>query len=402
MPKKAKTLPTPTDDTVAKVMGFPSYASLPRHLRWREGSCMPRLTPHDLLPGFDLFDDPSYPPQPLAEFRADADRRVPRASKNVIYVVVVGEPQAEVPIATIAAYVDAFYSGVVTRVLPPLPLVPWNPPRGKAHAPSAAAPVAVRVGDAAVRVRSRACGDKCFVRQLNLNDVIDGLLARMEDLPDAFAIVGVTSEDLFESKDDEFTMGRSYGGSGVAVISTARDKPSLDSRLVPTMAHTLPPPSSSSSLHRKRSRAGDATPTQWSFGGADGGEGGASASARHGGEAAALADATWLFRVCGTVVHELGHCFGIDHCTYFKCYMQGSASLTEARTQPPYACPLELAKLCESLGWGEAHLHARDESLLAVLSSPALCVANGAAGYAAWIRQRRRETAACGTVTAAA
>ena len=53
----------------------------------------------------------------------------------------------------------------------------------------------------------------------------------------------------------------------------------------------------------------------------------------------------WLSRVCKTASHELGHCFGIDHCTYFACIMQGTASIVEDARQPPYLCPVDLSKV---------------------------------------------------------
>ena len=53
----------------------------------------------------------------------------------------------------------------------------------------------------------------------------------------------------------------------------------------------------------------------------------------------------WLSRVCQTASHELGHCFAIDHCVYYACVMQSTASLAEDVRQPPYLCPVDLAKL---------------------------------------------------------
>ena len=55
--------------------------------------------------------------------------------------------------------------------------------------------------------------------------------------------------------------------------------------------------------------------------------------------------ALWLTRVCRTASHELGHCFGIDHCVYYACVMQGAASIGEDARQPPYLCPVDLAKV---------------------------------------------------------
>jgi archaemetzincin len=92
-------------------------------------------------------------------------------------------------------------------------------------------------------------------------------------------------------------------------------------------------------------------------------------------------------------VHEMGHCFGIDHCTYFHCFMQGSASLIEARSQPPYACPLEMVKLCAACRWDVAAMAQRDAALCCVLSSDAFAAAPMAREFAAWIQLRRAECA---------
>ncbi|KAI1618156.1 hypothetical protein EDD37DRAFT_257299 [Exophiala viscosa] len=47
-----------------------------------------------------------------------------------------------------------------------------------------------------------------------------------------------------------------------------------------------------------------------------------------------------LFRVCRTAAHELGHCFGLDHCMWRACAMQGTTSVAEDMRQPPYLCPV--------------------------------------------------------------
>jgi len=61
----------------------------------------------------------------------------------------------------------------------------------------------------------------------------------------------------------------------------------------------------------------------------------------------------YLARICRTAGHELGHCFGMDHCVYYACSMQGSASLPEDSRQPPYLCPVDLAKLLTTTGGNE-------------------------------------------------
>ncbi|OWZ23232.1 hypothetical protein PHMEG_0001894 [Phytophthora megakarya] len=67
--------------------------------------------------------------------------------------------------------------------------------------------------------------------------------------------------------------------------------------------------------------------------------------------ASSQSDATlWLARFCRTASHELGHCFGMDHCVYYACSMQGSAGLSEDARQPPYLCPVDLAKMLHATG----------------------------------------------------
>lgn len=41
-----------------------------------------------------------------------------------------------------------------------------------------------------------------------------------------------------------------------------------------------------------------------------------------------------LFRACKVMVHELGHMFGMKHCIYYSCIMNGSNHLDEAEIKP--------------------------------------------------------------------
>ena len=42
---------------------------------------------------------------------------------------------------------------------------------------------------------------------------------------------------------------------------------------------------------------------------------------------------------------ELGHCFGMDHCVFYACNLQGTSGLEEDFRCPPYLCPICEAKL---------------------------------------------------------
>ena len=45
------------------------------------------------------------------------------------------------------------------------------------------------------------------------------------------------------------------------------------------------------------------------------------------------------------LTHETGHLFGLAHCVYYRCAMNGSAHLAEADARPVHLCPVCLRKL---------------------------------------------------------
>ena len=91
----------------------------------------------------------------------------------------------------------------------------------------------------------------------------------------------------------------------------------------------------------------------------------------------------WLGRLCRTASHEVGHCFGLDHCVYYACAMQGTACVAEDARQPPYLCPIDVAKVLRATGAQEAD---RDTALLA------FCRGHSGsqlfAAYAAWLEAK--------------
>jgi archaemetzincin len=56
-------------------------------------------------------------------------------------------------------------------------------------------------------------------------------------------------------------------------------------------------------------------------------------------------------RRCGVLAHEIGHMFGIKHCIYYHCLMNGSNSLAEGDAAPLHLCPVCLRKLHQSVGF---------------------------------------------------
>ncbi|HLQ43346.1 MAG TPA: archaemetzincin, partial [Planctomycetaceae bacterium] len=86
-----------------------------------------------------------------------------------------------------------------------------------------------------------------------------------------------------------------------------------------------------------------------------------------------------LLRCCRTLAHETCHMFGITHCTYFTCVVNGSNNLAESDSRPLHACPVCLRKLHESIGFDPLE---RDDRLLEVYRRL------GLDDEAAWLERR--------------
>lgn len=58
-----------------------------------------------------------------------------------------------------------------------------------------------------------------------------------------------------------------------------------------------------------------------------------------------------LRRSCKVLAHETGHMFGIAHCIFYRCIMNGSNHLAESDARPMHLCPIDLQKLQWSVGF---------------------------------------------------
>ena len=65
--------------------------------------------------------------------------------------------------------------------------------------------------------------------------------------------------------------------------------------------------------------------------------------------AAAADPSLFARRCCMVLCHEVGHLFGIKHCVYAMCLMNGSNSLREAESRPFALFPVDLAKVADTL-----------------------------------------------------
>lgn len=86
-----------------------------------------------------------------------------------------------------------------------------------------------------------------------------------------------------------------------------------------------------------------------------------------------------LLRSCKVLAHETGHMFGLQHCVYFCCLMNGSNQLGESDDRPPHLCPVCLRKLQHAVGFD---IPARYEQLQAFSQQA------GFKDEAAWLTRR--------------
>jgi len=391
-----------------------------------------------VLPRDDLALDPTYPAQSLRSWIREKDRNKITPDRRTVYLAAppglhngtgfVGEwahpshlgqraKKIQQPDARhVLDYLKAFYHGLPVKMLPSevftftlkhddILSTEKQPPGLDRRIIG----LSTQTPSGRKGIRTRPTPDGLFSHQLNLDDLLDAAIWALPD--DAYALVLLVEQDLYEDEEDEFVCGRAYGGSRVAVVSTARYHPSLDevqeverehawpasccsvyvqaccvdgetgagrakkkgtARATPSVlahedASTSPKPENTSPLYAALS-AHTSLPSLSSS------------------QSSTCLSGLWLSRVCRTVSHELGHCFGMDHCIYYACSMQGSASIIEDARQPPYLCPVDSAKLLRATG-GDAK--ERYEAILMFCEKYESF--HLFAAYGAWVRARLKQ-----------
>ncbi|KAL0934353.1 Archaemetzincin-2 [Colletotrichum truncatum] len=348
-----------------------------------------------VLPGDELAMNPKYPPQSLRSWVNGGYRNPITPERKTLYVVDLPGidesagfmrewaepdidefvdrkefPRLEHPdVGDLMAYLGAFYHPLPVKKLPtPLKFVRWNDGKKGEEKPSM---VGLMMGsDIAVGIRARPSPDEIARMQLNLNDLLDALRSILPK--GAYASVMVLAHDLYEDEDDDFCCGRAYGGSRISLVSSFRYRPDLDAAFDVEIEHMWPTSHCAAFIDdfckrnaeeedgkgKKRKRAGGSKAASEGNSLLDlkktpGTPMGAAISESK----KVLVPKTkkdqrgmWFSRVARTAAHELGHCFGLDHCVYYACVMQGTGGLGEDARQPPYFCPVCEAKLMYGLG----------------------------------------------------
>ncbi len=394
-----------------------------------------------VLPNDDLGLDPRYPPQSFRSWLRGKDRNEITSDRRVIYIAAppkvdndivfvrrwilprlptsrggVGrarEGSIETPISTpetkdVIAYLAAFYHGMTVKQLPfDLTFANWDDEDRTSKTKSTSSRfIALNAPNDSVRIGTRTCPDDMFPNQLCLNDLLDVAISVLPK--DAYALLMLVDHDLYEDEDDDFCCGRAYGGSHVAVVSNARYNPLLDGvqgverqhawpashceNYVKESCATVSKPSKKAKTDVAPSTTVNQDPAM--IENPDSGSNTLHLAVQahrsipqdklSGPEHLA---SVWLSRTTRTASHELGHCFGIDHCVYYACIMQGTASMAEDVRQPPYLCPVELAKIQRAIGLTDKDVMERYKALQNFCSRSG----SGFAGFGCWIRERISE-----------
>jgi archaemetzincin len=140
--------------------------------------------------------------------------------------------------------------------------------------------------------------------QLLTGDLRRLLRERMPE--DAFAVLGLTMEDLYPGPSWNFVFGEASLKERVGVYSFARYAP-------PAL----------------------------------------------GGKSGAAPAKLILLRGSKVLAHETGHMFGLVHCIYYRCLMNGSNHIGELDARPLHLCPVCLRKLQWSVGFGVVERYRR-------------------------------------------
>lgn len=139
--------------------------------------------------------------------------------------------------------------------------------------------------------------DRGSFRQVLAPDLLEYL---KKELPaDAYCLIGLTATDLYPEDSWNFVFGMATLRERVGVYSTARYQPAF---------------------HGEPDRGAESA--QWV-----------------------------LRRTLKVMAHEIGHMFGMEHCTYYECVMNGSNHLAETDRRPAHLCPVCLRKLHYAVGF---------------------------------------------------
>jgi archaemetzincin len=246
----------------------------------------------------DWLANHGEPGQTYAEFVRSRPHR-PDARRRALYLQPLGEfvPGESPPLDALREFAAAFFAVEVTALS------------------------AVAVTGGGVTMRQNPYTGQ---RQLLTGDILDLLRRRLPS--DAYALLGVTMQDLYPDPRWNFVFGQASLRHRVGIYSFARYDPRF---------------------------YGAGRPAGWAR--------------------------LLLRRSCKVLAHEMTHMFGVQHCIFYRCLMNGSNHLAESDARPLHLCPVDLRKLQDSIGFDVLERYRRMREVYRALSF---------ADEAAWLDRR--------------
>lgn len=236
-------------------------------------------------------------PQDFESFYTGQFRKMPNASHKTIYIQTIGSfgeagAQTKQYVEWLRDYCRAFFHGLTVTLLP------------------------------TVTVAETGCSFRINTNSYNLQILTGDLLRFLEKKKpkDAFCIVGITMIDLYPKDSWNFVFGQASLSSGMGVFSFARYDDHFYSKVY------------AGRLKKRLSlKKGDYSVFDAYY--------------------TPPISSTLLLRSCKTMTHEIGHMFGLRHCQWLSCVMQGSNHLEESDRRPLDMCPICLRKLQAAIGF---------------------------------------------------
>ncbi|XP_023444836.2 archaemetzincin-2 [Dasypus novemcinctus] len=236
-------------------------------------------------------------PQDFEQFFNDSARKKPSPEHCTIYIQSIGSLGntriiSEKYIRWLKGYCEAFFYGLTVKLLEPIPV--------------SATKCSFRVNDNTQNL------------QIHAGDILKFLKKKKPG--NAFCVVGITMIDLYPRDSWNFVFGQASLTDGVGIFSFARYGSDFYSSHYGGKVKKFRKTSSSDYSVFDNYYIPEIT-------------------------------SILLLRSCKTLTHEIGHIFGLRHCQWLSCLMQGSNHLEEADCRPLNLCPICLRKLQCAIGF---------------------------------------------------
>uniref|UniRef100_A0A8D2CU63 Archaemetzincin-2 n=1 Tax=Sciurus vulgaris TaxID=55149 RepID=A0A8D2CU63_SCIVU len=239
-------------------------------------------------------------PQDFEQFFSNPYRNIPSPEKHSIYILSIGSLGntrviSEEYVKWLKGYCEAFFYGLTVKLLEP------------------------------VSVSATRCSFRVNEHTRNLQIHAGHILKflKKKKPADAFCVVGVTMIDLYPRDSWNFVFGQASLTDGVGIFSFARYGSDFYSSHYEGTVKKLQKKSSNDYSIFDNYFIPEIT-------------------------------SVLLLRSCKTLTHEIGHIFGLRHCQWLTCLMQGSNHLEEADLRPLNLCPICLRKLQCAIGFNIA------------------------------------------------